>query len=146
MNESKTQRRRSMRTFKHSIAAGFASICILGSAAAADMTGAQIQSLISGKTGYVKTGAASVTGTTGEGVIYWSADGNSVYKTPQGPIWHGIWSIKDNLYCSEYKEGPKRPCMKVEKEGDTVSFIDSESGQLRITVVKTAPGNTEHLN
>jgi hypothetical protein len=36
--------------------------------------------------------------------------------------------------------------MKVEKHGDTVSFIDSESGQLRITVVKTAPGNAENLN
>jgi hypothetical protein len=136
-----------MRLFKPPIAAGFASICILvGSAAAADMTGAEIQSLICGKTGYVQTGVASVTGTTGEGAIYWGADGNSLYKTPQGPIWHGIWSIKGSLYCSDYKEGSKRPCMKVEKQGDTVNFIDSESGQLRITFVKIAPGNAENLN
>jgi len=47
-----------MRIIKHSITAGFASVCVLGSAAAADMTGAEIQSLISGKTGYVETGAA----------------------------------------------------------------------------------------
>ena len=135
-----------MRTLGHSIAAGLASICISGSAVAADMTGAEIQSLISGKTGYVKTGASSVTGRVGEGVIYWGADGNDFYKTPQGPIWHGTWSIKGNLYCSTYKEGPARPCMKVEKQGDTVSFVDSESGQLRITIVKTAPGNAENLN
>ena len=135
-----------MRLFKPPIAAGFASLCILvGSAAAADMTGAEIQSLICGKTGYVQTGVASVTGTTGEGAIYWGADGNSLYKTPQGPIWHGTWSIKGNLYCSSYTEGQPRPCMKVEKQGDTVSFMDVESGQLRITIVKTVFGNAENL-
>ena len=134
-----------MRTFKRFIAAALASTCILGSAAAADMTGTEIQSLISGKTGYVETGAASVTGTIGQAAIYWGADGSGLYKTPKGPIWHGNWSIKGNLYCSEYKEGPKRPCMKVEKQGDTVNFIDAESGQLRIKVVKTTPGNAENL-
>ena len=130
---------------KQSIAAGLASIYILGSAVAAEMTGAEIQSLISGKTGYVKTGATSVTGTVGEGVIYWAADGSDLYKTPQGPIWHGTWSIKGNLYCSSYTEGQPRPCMKVEKQGDTVSFMDVESGQLRITIVKTVFGNAENL-
>jgi len=135
-----------VRTFKHSIAAaGLASICIVGSAAAADMTGAEIQSLISGKTGYLKTGASSVTGAAGDGVIYWAADGSNVYKTPQGPVWHGTWSTKGNLYCSTYKEGPARPCMRVEKQGDTVNLIDSESGQLRAAIVKTAPGNAENL-
>ena len=69
-----------------------------------------------GKTGYVKTGTTSVTGTVGEGVIYWAADGSDLYKTPQGPIW-----------------------------GDTVSFTDVESGQLRITIVKTVLGNAENL-
>jgi hypothetical protein len=36
--------------------------------------------------------------------------------------------------------------MKAEKQGDTVSFIDIESGKLRIKVLKTAPGNAENLN
>jgi hypothetical protein len=99
---------------------------------------AEIQSLISGKTGYVETGAASVTGTIGQAAIYWGADGSGLYKTPKGPIWHGNWSIKGNLYCSEYKEGPKRPCMKVEKQGDTVNFFDAESGQLRVPVISAA--------
>jgi hypothetical protein len=35
--------------------------------------------------------------------------------------------------------------MKVEKQGDTVNFFDAESGQLRIKVVKTTPGNAENL-
>ena len=128
-----------MRIIRHSLLASLASACATGSAAAADMTGAEIQAYLSGKTGYVETTAASVTGTPGKGAIYWAADGNGLYKTPQGPTWHGTWAVKGNLYCSEYKEGPKRPCMKVEKQGDTVSFIDAESGQLRATVVKLLP-------
>ena len=115
-------------------------------ACAEDLPGAEIQSLISGKTGYVETGAASVTGTIGQGAIYWAADGSGLYKTPKGPVWHGTWSIKGNLYCSKWKEGPNSACMKVEKQGDTVSFIDIESGKLRIKVLKTAPGNAENLN
>jgi len=134
-----------MRILRHSIAAGLGSICVLGSATAADLTGAEIQALISSKTGYVETGAASVTGTIGQGAIYWAADGSGLYKTPRGPIWHGTWSIKGNLYCSKWKEGPNSACMKVEKQGDTVSFIDIESGKLRIKVLKTAPGNAENL-
>jgi hypothetical protein len=55
------------------------------------------------------------------------------------------WSIKSDHYCSDWKEGPKRARMKVEKPGDTVSFLDSESGQLRIKVLKTVPGNAENL-
>ena len=135
-----------MRIVRHSFAAGLASFCIVAPALAAEMTGAEIQSLIAGKTGYVKTGASSVTGKVGEGAIYWANDGNDLYKTPQGAVWHGTWSIKGNLYCSAYKEAQPRPCMKVEKQGDTVKFIDSESGQVRIEVVKTAPGNAENLN
>jgi hypothetical protein len=134
-----------MRAFNYSVAAGFASMSILASASAAEMTAAEIQSLVSGKTGYVKTAPSSVTGAVGEGVIYWAADGNNLYKTPQGPIWHGTWFPKGNLYCSEYKEGPKRPCMRVEKQGDAINLVDSESGQIRATVVKTAPGNVENL-
>jgi len=72
--------------------------------------------------------------------------GSGLYKTPQGSIWHGTWRINGNLYCSDWKEGSKRPCMKAEKQGDTVSFVDSESGQLRIKIVKTVPGNAENLN
>ena len=135
-----------MRVTNYSIAAGLTWVCVLGSAAAADLTGAEIQSFMSGKTGYVETTAASVTGTPGQGAIYWAADGSGLYKTPQGPTWHGTWSVKGDMYCSEWKEATaKRPCMKLEKQGETVSFIDSESGQVRIKVTKTVPGNAENL-
>jgi hypothetical protein len=135
-----------MRIINHFMVAGIASVCIEGSAVAADMTGAEIESMISGKTGYVETTAASITDAIGQGAIYWSADGSGLYKTPKGPIWHGTWTIMGDLYCSEWKEAAaKRPCMKFDKQGDVVSFIDSETGQIRVKVVRTAPGNSENL-
>ena len=130
---------------KYLAAAALASFFGLGSATASDMTGPEIQSFISGKTGYGETGAASVTGTLGQGTLYWAPDGSGLYKTPKGATWHGTWSVKGNLYCSEWKEGQKRPCMRLEKQGDAVSFIDSETGQLRLKVTKTVPGNAENL-
>jgi hypothetical protein len=134
-----------MRVTRYSAAASLASLFILGSAAAADMTGGEIQSFISGKTGYGETTTESWTGTAGQGTIYWASDGSGLYKTPKGPVWHGTWTIKGNLYCTEWKEGRKRPCMRFEKQGDAVSFIDSETGKVRFKVTKTVPGNAENL-
>jgi IstB-like ATP binding protein len=54
------------------------SICLIGSAAAAEMTGSEIEDLITGKTLYTETTAESVTGTPGRGVIYYAADGRAL--------------------------------------------------------------------
>jgi len=134
-----------MHVIRHSAAIIVASICVAGSAAAQQMTGEEIRSFLSGKTAYVQTGTASATGTIGEGAIYYGADGTGLYRTPTGAIWHGTWTVKDNKYCSEYKEGPKRPCGPFEKQGDTVVFIDGETGKVRIKITKTVPGNAENL-
>ena len=69
------------------VAAG--AVGLVGSAFAADMTGAEIKAFLSGKTAYLETTAASATGTPGQGVIYWAEDGTALYKTPTGAIWHG---------------------------------------------------------
>jgi hypothetical protein len=69
---------------------------LIGSAHAADMTAAEIKAFLSGNTIYLETTAASATGKPGQGVIYWAADGTSLYKTPTGAIWHGKWEIKGN--------------------------------------------------
>jgi hypothetical protein len=51
---------------------------LLSSAFAADMTGAEIKAFLSGKTAYLETTAASASGQTGQGVIYWAtANGRS---------------------------------------------------------------------
>jgi len=42
---------------------------LIGSALAADMTGAEIKALVSGKTIYLETTAASAAGTPGQGVV-----------------------------------------------------------------------------
>jgi hypothetical protein len=118
---------------------------LIGSALAADMTGAEIKAFISGKTAYLETTAASVTGTPGQGVIYWADDGTALYKTPTGALWHGKWETKGNTLCADWRERPNNPCTRWDKTGDAVTILDSASGQLRAKVSKTAPGNAEKL-
>jgi hypothetical protein len=125
--------------------AACAAILLPGPLAAAEMTGGEIKALISGNTAYVETTGASVTGAVGKGTIYYAADGTGLYKTPKGETWHGTWAIKGNLLCTEWKEGPKRPCLKYDKQGDIINVNDSESGQTRVRVTKFAPGNAENL-
>jgi hypothetical protein len=125
------------------VAAG--AVGLVGSAFAADMTGAEIKAFLSGKTAYLETTAASATGTPGQGVIYWAEDGTALYKTPTGAIWHGKWEIKGNTLCADWRERPNNPCTRYDKTGDTISVLDTVSGQTRAKIVKTAPGNAEKL-
>jgi hypothetical protein len=118
---------------------------LIGSALAADMTGAEIKTFISGKTVYLETTAASVTGTPGQGVIYWADDGTALYKTPTGALWHGKWETKGNTLCADWRERPNNPCTRWDKTGDAVTILDSATGQTRAKVSKTAPGNAEKL-
>ena len=118
---------------------------LIGSALAADMTGADIKAFLSGKTIYLETTAASATGKPGQGVIYWAEDGTALYKTPTGAMWHGKWEIKGNTLCADWKERPNNPCTRYDKTGDTVSVLDAVSGQTRAKIVKSAPGNAEKL-
>ena len=118
---------------------------LIGSALAADMTGAEIKAFLSGKTMYLETTAASSTGKAGQGVIYWADDGTALYKTPMGTMWHGKWEIKGNTACTDWKEKPNNPCVRWNKTGDTYTIHDALSGEMRAKVVKTAPGNAEKL-
>ena len=134
-----------MRFIKHFLICAIGSVCLIGFAAAAELTGAEIKDLLSGKTVYLETAAGSVTGTVGQGVIYFAADGMALYKTPKGVMWHGNWVIKDNTNCTSWKEAANNACSKYDKQGDTVSIINATTGQVRAMIVKTAPGNAEKL-
>ena len=134
-----------MRTVALAIFAATAAVGLIGSAFAADMTGAEIKALYAGNTIYLETTAASAAGKAGEGVIYWAEDGTALYKTPTGAMWHGKWEIKGNTACVDWKERPNNPCTRWDKTGDAVSIVDAASGQVRAKVVKTAPGNAEKL-
>jgi hypothetical protein len=118
---------------------------LVGSALAADMTGDQIKFFVSGTTGYLETTADSSTGKAGQGVIYWAADGTSLYKTPMGVTWHGKWEIKGNTLCPNWKEKPNGSCARFDKAGDTIVIVDAVSGKTRAKIVKTAVGNAENL-
>ena len=100
---------------------------------------------ISGKTVYIETTAASATGTPGQGVIFWAADGTALYKTPAGAMWHGKWETKVNTLCADWKERPNNPCTRWDKTGDAITILDSISGRRRAKVAKAAPGNAEKL-
>ena len=118
---------------------------LIGSALAADMTGAEIKAFLSGKTFYLETTAASASGKAGQGVIYWGEDGTALYKTPAGSMMHGKWEIKGNTNCTDWKERPGTGCVRYDKAGDAVTVIDAASGQTRAKILKTAPGNAERL-
>jgi hypothetical protein len=122
-----------------------ATLGILGSAFAADMTGAEIKAFLSGKTSYLETTAASASGKAGQGMIYWAEDGTALYKTPSGAIMHGTWTTKGDQLCADWKERPNNACVKYVKDGDKVTVHDPASGELRATIVKTAPGNAEKI-
>lgn len=118
---------------------------LIGSALAADMTGAEIKAFLSDKTTYMETTTASTSGTAGQGAIYWAADGTALYKTPAGAILHGKWEIKGNTNCADWRERPGTGCVRYDKTGDVVTVIDVASGQTRAKITKSAAGNAEKL-
>jgi hypothetical protein len=126
-------------------ALALASMFLAGPALAAELNDAEINDLLSGKTVYLETTSASTTGTAGKGVIYYAPDGTILYKTAGGAMWHGKLVIKYHMNCSNWKEAPNAPCSKYDKQGDTISVLNSTNGQVRAKIVKTAPGNAENL-
>ena len=120
--------------------------CALGETVlAADMSGADIKTLLAGNTAYLETTAASIGGQAGQTVIFWNADGTALYKTADGTILHGTWEIKANTVCAVWKERPNMGCVRYDKSGDVITVIDAASGQTRAKIVKTAAGNAEKL-
>jgi hypothetical protein len=134
-----------MRLAAHVIVVTTGVIGFVGSAFAADLTGPEIKTLLSGNTVYLETTAASSSGQAGNAAIYWAADGTALFKTASGSIMHGTWVIKDNTNCTDWKERPGAGCVRYDKTGDTITAIDAASGKVRAKIVKTAPGNAEKL-
>jgi hypothetical protein len=118
---------------------------LIGSALAADMTGAEIKAFLTDKTIYLEATTASATGQAGQGVIYWAADGTALFKTPTGPMFHGKWEIKGSTNCIHWEERPSMGCVRYDKTGDVITVIDIASGEARARIVKTAVGNAEKL-
>ena len=120
------------------------SLALVGTALAADMTGAEIKELISGKSVYLELTATS-TGGVGQGVIYYAPDGTALYKTGSGAVWTGTWTVKDNTGCTDWKQSPNNPCSKYDKQGDTITQINVATGKPRGKVLKTVAGNAEKI-
>jgi hypothetical protein len=128
------------------LVAALGSVCLIGSASAAELTGPQIKEFLSGKTIYLDLNAAgSIVGTAGQSALYFDTNGTAFNKTPKGVVWHGTWVIKENTACVDWKEAPNNPCTKYDKTGDIITFINVATGQPRGTVAKVADGNAEKL-
>jgi hypothetical protein len=133
-----------MRATERSAITAIAVVCVIGSATAAEMTGTEIKDFVSGKSVYLELTATS-SGGAGQGVIYYATDGTALYKTATGVTWHGTWAIKGNAACTDWKERPNNPCTKYDKQGDAITILNAETGQLRGKVLKTAAGNAEKI-
>ena len=101
-----------MRTIAGVIFVMTGAVGLIGSALAADMTGAEIKSFLSGKTVYLETTAASASGKAGQGVIYWSEDGTALYKTPASR-----WGPSNSLRGVEQPAGHRKRCQEVSSLG-----------------------------
>jgi hypothetical protein len=133
-----------MLTIERAVIAAVGSVFLIGSAAAADMTGAQIKELLSGNSLYLENTASS-SGGAGQGVIYYAADGSALFKTAKGPILHGTWTIKENTGCVDWKEQPNNPCSRYDKQGDIITIVNVATGQPRGKVLKVVAGNAEKI-
>jgi len=122
-----------------------ATVGMTAPAFAADMSGSDIKLFLAGNTVYLETTAASSAGQAGQVVIYWSADGTALYKTPSGTMMHGTWEVKGDTNCTAWKERPGTGCVRYDKTADGISVIDATSGTLRAKIVKAAAGNPEKL-
>jgi hypothetical protein len=63
-----------MRAIERVVVCALCTTLLVGSAAAADLTGAELKTLLSGKSVYLENTATSTAG-AGQGVIYYAADG-----------------------------------------------------------------------
>ncbi len=133
-----------MRAIQRAVVSALGAILLVGSAAAADLTGAELKTLLSGKSVYLENTATSTAG-VGQGVLYYAADGSALYKTGSGKVLHGTWTIKDNTSCITWKEQANNPCSRYDKTGDTITVINVATGQVRGKVIKVVDGNSEKI-
>ena len=133
-----------MRTVGRTAISALGSVFLIVSALAADLTGAQLKELLSGKSVYLENTATSTAG-VGQGVIYYAADGTALYKTGSGKILHGTWTIKENTACIDWKEQPNNSCTRYDKQGDTITSFNVATGKPRRKVLKIVDGNAEKI-
>jgi hypothetical protein len=133
-----------MRAIERAVVSGLGAILLVGPAVAADLTGAELKTLLSGKSVYLENTATSTAG-AGQGVLYYAADGSALYKTGSGKVLHGTWTIKDNTSCITWKEQSNNPCSRYDKTGDTITVINVATGQVRGKVLKIVDGNPEKI-
>ena len=111
----------------------------------ADLTGPEIQKLLSGTTIYLEFATDNPVTGGGGGVMAYTTDGKVSTKFPNGSSLKGTWVVKDNTSCITWDGQPPAPCTRFDKTGEVITSINTASGKPRGKITKTAPGNPEKL-
>ena len=128
---------------KTSLVAVVATAICASSAAAQDLSAAELTALLKGNTAYLDL----PDGPHGKGpaVIFYGADDKVAGKFPNGTA-KGTWSVKGNTACLVWDgPAPNNPCAGYRKEGNKHVIFSLETKQPRAVITKLAPGNPEKL-
>lgn len=120
------------------------SVLLATTANAQDMTSADIVALVKGKTVYLELVGAGPRG-KGTAIMFYGEDNKAAAKFPNGTAPKATWSTKGNELCTAWDDQPNNPWSSYVKVGDKINVINSETKQVRGTVVRVVPGNAEKL-
>ena len=98
-----------------------------------------------GRTYYLEVATGGTLATARQAPLYFAPDGAILNRVPSGKSQQGMWTIKDNTVCVEWKDLPPNPCSRYDKQGDVVSVVNVATGQPRGKIIRSADGNVENL-
>ena len=78
-------------------------------------------------------------------IMFYGEDNKAAAKFPNGTAPKATWSTKGNELCTAWDDQPNNPWSSYVKVGDKINVINSETKQVRGTVVRVVPGNAEKL-
>jgi hypothetical protein len=130
-------------SFALSLLSTLALSAALSPAGAQDLSAAEVVALIKGKTLYQDLPG----GPRGKGpaMIYYGDDNKLAAKFPNGTSPKGTWSAKDNTICTVWDDQPVNPCTRYRKDGDKITTINVETGQVRGVIDRIVAGNPDRL-
>jgi len=105
-----------------------------------EMTGAQLDALMTGNTIYLTEPTGG-----GEIVLWYGADGTAMARLPSSSMLDGTWSIQGDLSCIVWSYSPKDSCSKMVKRDGIMELLENGTDRLLGTVRSIVLGNAENL-
>lgn len=106
----------------------------------------QLSMLVTGNTLYVELpeGAPGAPD-GGTAPIFYGLDGNAAAQLPDGPKLVGVWALRGDRACVDWRNGPKNSCTRYERGSDAFVALDAARNAPRGAVRRVAVGNPENL-